>query len=177
MPLNRAEKEAIVQRIATVAGTAISAAAAEYRGLTVAQITDLRNKAREAGVFLKVVPNNLAKLGVTNTKFECLKTELTGPLILAFSEEAPGAAAKIFRDYAKKNDKLVVKALALGGNLIDVKNIAMVADLPTRDEALSTLLAVMKAPISKFVRTLAEPTAKFVRTIAAVRDQKQEAGA
>lgn len=177
MPLNRAEKEAIVQQIATVAETAVSAATAEYRGLTVAQITDLRNKAREAGVVLRVVPNNLAKLAVANTDFECLKTELAGPLILAFSKEAPGAAARVFRDYAKKNDKLVIKALALGGNLVDVKHLAMVADLPTRDEALATLLAVMKAPISKFVRTIAEPTAKFVRTMAAVRDQKQEAGA
>lgn len=174
MPLNRAEKEAIVQKMAGVAENAISAAAAEYRGLTVAQVTDLRNKARAAGVYLKVVPNNLAKLAVANTEFECLQSELVGPLMLAFSEEAPGSAARVFRDYAKKNDKLVVKALALGGNLVDVKNLSAVADLPTRDEGLAILMAVMKAPISKFVRTLAEPNAKFVRTVAAVRDQKQE---
>lgn len=174
MPLNRAEKEAIVIQMAGVAQNAISAAAAEYRGLTVAEVTDLRSKARAAGVYLKVVPNNLAKLAVANTEFECLQSELVGPLMLAFSSEAPGSAARVFRDYAKKNDKLVVKALALSGKLIDVKNLSAVADLPTRDEALATLLAVMKAPISKFVRTLAEPNAKFVRTVAAIRDQKRE---
>lgn len=174
MPLNRAEKKAIVEHVAEVAESAISAAAAEYRGLTVADVTDLRNKAREAGVYLKVVPNNLAKLAVANTEFACMQDVLVGPLMLAFSQEAPGSAARLFRDYAKKNDKLVVKILALGGNLVDVKNIATVADLPTRDEAIATLLAVMKAPISKFVRTLAEPHAKFVRTVAAVSDQKQQ---
>lgn len=177
MPLNRAEKEAIVKQMAGVAEQAISAAAAEYRGLTVAEMIDLRNKARAAKVFLKVVPNNLAKLAVANTEFECLQSELVGPLVLAFSEEGPGSAARVFRDYAKKNDKLVVKALALSGNLVDVKNLGMVADLPTREEALATLMAVMKAPVSKFVRTLAEPNAKFVRTVAAVRDKKQEEGA
>jgi len=174
VPLNRAEKEAIVDQMAGVAGTAISAAAAEYRGLTVAEVTDLRNKAREAGVYLKVVPNNLAKLAIANTEFACMHEKLVGPLILAFSQEAPGSAARLFRDYAKKNNKLVVKVLALGGNLIDVENIATVADLPTRDEAIAILLGVMKAPVSKFVRTLAEPYAMFVRAVAAVSDQKQK---
>lgn len=174
MPLNRAEKEAIVQQLAGIAQTAISGAAAEYRGLTVAEITELRNQARAAGVFLKIVPNKLAKLAVAKTQFECLQSELVGPLILGFSQETLGGTARVFRDYAKKNAKLIVRALALNGKLVDVKHLTMVADLPTRDEAIALLMAVMKAPVSKFVRTLAEPNAKFVRTVAAIRDKKQQ---
>ena len=177
MPLNRAEKEAVVKQMAGVATNAISAAAAEYRGLTVEEMTNLRTKAREAGVFIKVVPNNPAKRAITGTEFECMQPTLVGPLVLAFADEAPGAAARVFRDYAKKNDKLIVKVLAVSGELVDVNKLNSVADLPTRDEALASLLSVMQAPISKFVRTLVAPTEKFVRTVAAVRDQKQDAGA
>ena len=173
MPLSRIEKEAIVNSMADVAATAISAAAAEYRGLTVAEMTELRIKARNAGVFLKVVRNTLAKRAIQDTSFACMNDVLVGPLILAFAHEAPGAPARLFRDYAKNNEKLIVKALVVSGQLVDAKNINTVADLPTRDEALSLLLAVMKAPLTKFVRTVAEPHAKFVRAVAAVRDKKQ----
>ena len=177
MPLSRSDKEAIVAEVSEVANSAISAAAAEYRGLSVAEMTDLRVKARNAGLYLKVVRNTLARRAVKDTDFACLDEALVGPLVLAFTQEAPGAAAKLFRDFAKANDKFIVKALAVGGDLVDVKNIDTVANLPTRDEAIATLLGVMKAPISKFVRTLAEPHAKFVRTVAAVRDKKQSEAA
>lgn len=176
MPLSRAEKEVIVTQMAEVASNAISAAAAEYRGLTVAEMTELRAKAREAGVFLKIVPNTLAKRAVNDTSFECMQDALVGPLILAFAEEAPGSAARLFRDYAKQNKKLVVKILAVSGQLYDVNNLDVVADLPTRDEALAQLLSVMKAPVGKFVRTLAAPHAKFVRTLDAVREKRQAEG-
>jgi large subunit ribosomal protein L10 len=175
--LNIEQKKSVVTEVNAVARTALSVVAAEYRGLTVTQLTDLRAKARKSGVYVRVVKNTLARKAVAGTQFECIGAELKGPLILAFSQEDPGAAARVVRAYAKENDKLVATLVSLGGQVLPPKALEQVASLPTRDQALSILLGVLKAPIEKLVRTLAEPHAKFVRTVAAVRDQKQAAGA
>jgi large subunit ribosomal protein L10 len=168
-------KKAIVNEVAEVAANAPSAIAAEYSGITVEQMTQLRQTARASGVYLRVVRNTLARRALENTKFECMRDGLIGPLLLAFSGNEPGTAAKIIRDFAKANDKLVVKLVALDGKLLQPSDIEALASMPSRDQAISMLMAVMKAPISKLARTLAEPHGKLVRTIAAVRDQKQAA--
>jgi large subunit ribosomal protein L10 len=175
VPMRLEDKQALVAEVNAVAAKAYSAVAAEYRGLTVEQVTNLRVKARKDGVWLKVVKNTLAKKAIAGTEFECLKDALKGPLILAFSEEDPGAAARVAKDFAKDNELFVVKALALSGKLLPSTELERLAKLPTRGQALAMLMGVMQAPISKFVRTLAEPHAKLVRTVAAVRDQKQAA--
>jgi len=173
--LTKEQKEAIVAEVAIVARGAHSAIAAEYRGLSVEQMTKLRQDARNAGVYLRVVRNTLARRALTDTGYACMSDSLKGPLILAFSKEEPGAAARVMRDFAKDNDKLVVKAIALSGNLLTPGDLSALATMPTRDEALSQLLAVMKAPIGKLASTLQAPVGKLVRTVAAVRDQKQAA--
>jgi len=168
-------KKAIVNEVAEVAANAPSAIAAEYAGITVEQMTQLRQSARASGVYLRVVRNTLARRALENTNFECMRDGLVGPLLLVFSGSEPGAAAKIIRDFAKANDKLVVKLVAMDGKLLQPSDIEALASMPSRDQAISMLMGVMKAPISMFVRTLAEPHAKLVRTIAAVGDQKQAA--
>lgn len=172
MTLRLEGKKTIVMEVNKVAAQALSAVAAEYRGLSVEQMTNLRRQARGAGVYLRVIRNTLARRAIQGTLFACLDKSLTGPLILAFSQQEPSAAARILRDFAKGNEKLVVTALAFDGQLLHAKDLDKLANLPTRDEALASLMAVMKAPITKLVRTLAEPHAKFVRTIAALRDKK-----
>lgn len=173
--LTKEQKEAIVAEVAIVARTAHSAIAAEYRGLTVEQMTKLRQDARNAGVYLRVVRNTLARRALTDTGYACMSDSLKGPLVLAFSKDEPAAAARIVRDFAKTNDKLVVKVVALSGKLLSPGDLTALATLPTREEALSKLLAVMKAPVEKLARTLKAPADKLVRTMAAVRDQKQAA--
>lgn len=175
MRLTLEAKKAIVNEVAEVAANAPSAIAAEYAGITVEQMTQLRQLARASGVYLRVVRNTLARRALENTKFECMRDGLVGPLLLAFSSNEPGAAAKIIRDFAKANVKLVVKLVALDGKLLQPSDIEALASMPGREQAISMLMGVMIAPISKFVRTLAEPHAKLVRTIAAVRDKKQAA--
>jgi large subunit ribosomal protein L10 len=166
-------KKAVVTEVAEVARGALSAIAAEYRGLSVAEMTALRVNARDAGVYLRVVRNTLARRAFEGTDFACMNESLTGPLVLAFSREEPGSAARVMRDYAKENDKLVIKLVSYGGKLLETSDVARLANLPTKDEAISQLMSVMKAPITKFVQTLQAPHAKLVRTVAAVRDQKQ----
>lgn len=173
MALNLQDKKAIVAEVADVASKAITAVAADYRGLTVTQMTDLREKARNSGVYLRVVRNTLARRAVEGTSFECIQSELIGPLVLAFAEEDPGAPARLIRDFAKDNEHLQVKFLSIDGQLIEGKDIERLASLPTHEEALAKLMSVMKAPVTKFVQTLAAPHTKLVRTLAAVRDQKQ----
>jgi large subunit ribosomal protein L10 len=175
MALKLEDKKAIVAEVAEVANRALSAVVADYRGLTVADLTRLRSEARKANVYVRVVRNTLARRAVAGTEFECMTSALSGPMILAFSQEDPGSAARLFRDFLKGNDKMQVKALAIGGQALDGKQLEAVAKLPTRDEALASLMAMMQAPITQFVRTLAEPHGKLVRTIAAYRDQKQSA--
>jgi large subunit ribosomal protein L10 len=169
------DKKAVVAEVAAVAAQAHSAVAAEYRGLTVSELTDLRKVARESGVYLRVIKNTLARRAVEGTEFACMQEGLVGPLILAFSIEDPGSAARVVQDFSKQHDKFVVKLVAVGGKLYGASEIDRLAKLPTKEQALAMLMGVIKAPIEKFVRTLAEPHAKLVRTVAAVRDQKQAA--
>jgi len=171
--LNLKQKKAIVEEVSEAARSAHSAIAAEYAGLSVAQMTALRQAARKSGVYLRVVRNTLARRALERTEFACMREGLTGPLVLAFSQEDPGAAARVVDEFAKSNDKLVVKLVSIGGKLLEPSAVKALVNLPTRDQALSLLMAVMKAPIGRLARTLAEPHAKLVRTIAAVRDQKQ----
>jgi large subunit ribosomal protein L10 len=166
------DKQAMVTEVQAVAQTAHSVVAAEYRGLTVSQLTGLRAKARQSGVWMRVVKNTLARRAVTGTPYECIAGSLKGPLILAFSKDDPGAAARVVKEFAKGNDKLVPTLVALGGQVYPAAEIDRVASLPTRAQALALLLGVMKAPVAKLVRTLAEPHAKLVRTVDAVRASK-----
>jgi large subunit ribosomal protein L10 len=176
MALNIESKKALVAEVAAVAANAQSVVAAEYRGLTVGKMTELRAKARAAGVYMRVVKNTLARKAVAGTAFENIGPVLKGPLVLAFSKDDPGAAARVIKAFAKDNDKLVATAVSLGGQLLPAKALEQVASLPTRDQALAMLMGTMKAPIQKLVSTLNAAPSKLVRTLAAVRDQKQAAG-
>jgi large subunit ribosomal protein L10 len=175
MALRLEDKKTLVTEVNEIAQKAQSVVAAEYRGLSVAKLTELRAKARASRVYMRVVKNTLARRAVAGTPFECVGDKLKGPLILAFSQDDPGAAARLIKGFAKDHDKLVPTLVSLGGSVLPGKDLDRVASLPTRAEALAQLLGVIKAPIEKFVRTLAEPHAKLVRTIAAVKDQKQAA--
>jgi large subunit ribosomal protein L10 len=173
VPLNLEDKKSIVAEVNVVAADALSAIAAEYRGLTVEEMTELRVKAREGGVYLRVVKNTLARRALEGTDFECMNDSLVGPLVLAFSQEDPGAAARLIKDFAKEHDKLVTKLVSIGGELLAANDIERLASMPTRDQAISMLMAVMKAPVEKLARTMNEVPGKLVRTVAAIRDQKQ----
>ena len=175
MALNLEQKKAIVAEVAEVASSAHSAIAAEYRGLTVAQMTELRAQARSGGVYLRVIKNTLARRAVAGTDFVCMTEGLTGPLVVAFSQEDPGAAARVIKDFAKGHDKLAVKLVAVGGRLLAPDDIETLAKLPTYDQAVSMLMAVMKAPVQKLATTLNEVPGKLVRTLAAVKDAKAAA--
>lgn len=175
MVLKLEDKKTIVNEVADVASKAVSLIAAEYSGLTVAQLTGLRKSARSTGVYMRVVRNTLARRALEGTQFACMQDELVGPLLLAFSTEDPGAAARLIKDFAKDNEKLKVRALAIDSQLLPAEGLNKLASLPTRDEAIALLMSVMMAPITQLVRTIAEPHAKLVRTVAAVRDAKQAA--
>jgi len=162
--LNLDGKKVVVEEVAEVAGKALSAVAAEYRGLTVSELTKLRKTARETGVYLRVVKNTLAKRAVVGTEFECMQDGLTGPLILAFSLEDPGCAARLVHDFAKEHNKLIAKVVAINGQAFDGSELERLARLPTRDQGISMLMSVMKAPVEKLARTLA-----------AIRDEKEAA--
>ena len=175
MVLKLDDKKAIVNEVAEIAKQAASLIAAEYSGLTVKQLTGLRKSARDVGVYMHVVRNTLAKRALEGTQFSCIQSELVGPLLLAFSKEDAGAAARLFKDFIKENEQFKIKALALDNQLLSAKELNKLASLPTRLEAIAQLMSVLKAPITKLVRTMAEPHAKLVRTLAAVRDAKQAA--
>ncbi len=164
MALNLDSKKAVVKEVAVFAAKAHSAIAAEYRGLTVTELTELRKTARETGVYLRVVKNTLAKRAVVGTEFECMQSGLVGPLLIAFSMEDPGSAARLISNFAKTHDKLIAKIVAIGGQAFDGSELTRLARLPTRDQGIGMLMSVMKAP-----------TEKFVRTLAALRDQKEAA--
>ena len=164
MALNLDSKKAVVEEVSAFAAKAHSAVAAEYRGLTVTELTELRKTARETGVYLRVVKNTLAKRAVAGTEFECMQDALVGPLVLAFSMEDPGSAGRLISNFAKSHDKLITKIVAIGGKSYGGSELPRLANLPTRDQGIAMLMSVMKAP-----------TEKFVRTLAALRDQKQEA--
>lgn len=175
MALSFTEKEAVVAEVSRAAAKAYSAIAAEYRGLTVGELTALRVEARKAGVYLRVVKNTLARRALEGTGFACMREGLSGPLILAFSQVDPGSVARVLSDYAKTHPKLVVKLVSIGGKLLPPSEITTLAKMPTYEEALGQLMAVMKAPVQKLARTLQEVPGKLVRTLAAVRDAKQAA--
>jgi large subunit ribosomal protein L10 len=173
--LNLEQKKAIVAEVADVASSAYSAIAAEYRGLTVDEMTELRVQARNNGVYLRVVKNTLARRAVEGTEFECMQEGFTGPLVLAFSQEDPGAAARVVKDFAKDHENLRVTTIAIGGKLLAANELDVLAKMPTYDQAVSMLMSVMKAPIQKFAQTLNEVPGKLVRTVAAIRDAKEAA--
>jgi large subunit ribosomal protein L10 len=166
------DKKAIVAEVADVASKAVSAVAADYRGLTVAEMTQLRAKARENGIYLRVVRNTLAKRAIENTDFACMREAITGSVFLAFSYEDPGAVARLLKEAMRDYEKLTVCALALGGKLLSSKDLDAIAQLPTRDQAIAILMSVMMAPITKLVRTMVEPYTMLVRTVVAIRDKK-----
>ena len=170
------QKQQIVAEVNKVAASALSAVLADYRGLTVAEMTEMRVKARESGVYLRVVRNTLAKRAVEGTEYECLNDAFIGPTLLAFSQEDPGAAARLLKDYAKDLEDLEIKALSIGGEMLGADQLDRVAKLPTLDEARSLLMSVMQAPVVKLARTLNEVPGKLTRTVAAIRDQKQAEG-
>ena len=177
MPLTLEDKKALVSEVSAIAAGAQSVVAAEYRGLSVGQMTELRAKARAQGVYMRILKNTLARKALAGTSFEPIGPRLKGPLVLAFSKDDPGAAARVVKAFAKDNDKLVATLVSLGGQVLPATDVDKVANLPTREQALSQLLAVLKAPIEKLVRTLAAPQTKLVRTIAAIRDAKTAANA
>lgn len=174
MALRLEDKKALVAEVNAVAADAVTAVAAEYRGLTVSEMTALRKEARDAGVYLRVVKNTLARLAITGTDFECMQDTLKGPLLLAFAKDDPGAAARIIKDFAKGHDALKAVSLSAGGQLLPGSDLAKLADLPTLDQARAMLLGVLIAPMSQLVRTLAEPSAMLARTMNA--RAQQEAG-
>ena len=172
MALNLDQKKVVVAELANVAAKAHSLVAAEYAGLTVSQLTELRKKARQGKVFVKVAKNTLVSRAVEGTDYACVKDALVGPMLYAFSQEDPGAAGRLVKEFAKANEKLVPKVVAIGGQMYPGSHVEKLASLPTREQALAMLMGVMLAPITKLVRTLAEPAAKTARAVAAVRDQK-----
>lgn len=175
MALKLEDKKKIVADVNKVATEALSLVVADARGVTVAKMTELRAKARAENVYLHVVRNTLARLAVEGTEFEVAKSAFTGPSLLAFSVEDPGAAARLLKDFAKDEDNFEVKALSVGGELLAADQIDRLANLPTRDQALGLLANVMLAPVTKLVRTFNEVPTKVTRVVAAVRDQKKEA--
>lgn len=175
MAIRLEDKQQIVSEVNQAANSALSAVLADYRGVSVGDLTELRKTARENKVYLRVVRNTLLKRAVAGTEFECIQEVLIGPTILAFSQEDPGAAARVLKDFAKENDNFEIKALSVGGKLLEASQIDVLAKLPTHDQALSILMSVMLAPVTKLARTLIEVPSKVTRVVAAVRDQKQEA--
>lgn len=174
MSLNRQEKAVVVEEVVATVANAQSIVIAEYRGLDVASVTELRKKARESGVYLRVLKNTLARRAITGTSFEDLSGQLVGPLLYGISTD-PVSAAKVMADFAKTNDKLVIKAGSLPNSVLNQEGVKALASMPSREELLSKLLGTMQAPIATFVRTLNEVPTKFVRGLAAVRDQKEAA--
>lgn len=174
MALKLDDKKAIVAEVADVAKHATSIVAADYCGLSVAQLGEMRKSARNSGVYLRVIRNTLARRAFEGTQFACMDPALVGPLVLAFSKNDPASAARLIKDFAKKFEKLVVRALAFNGTLLPASDLNRLASLPTKDEAIAQLMSVLQAPVTKFVRTLAEPHSQLVRAFGAIRDKKQQ---
>ena len=175
MAINIEDKKQIVSEVNKAASSALSAVLADYRGVDVADMTALRKNARENKVYLRVVRNTLLKRAIAETELECIQEVLSGPTILALSDEDPGAPARVMKDFAKENDEFEIKALSVGGKLLEASQIDVLAKLPTLDQARSILMSVMLAPVTKLALMMNEVPSKVTRTVAAVRDQKQEA--
>ena len=172
MALRLEDKKRLVKEVNAVAGDSVTAVAAEYRGLSVEEMTDLRREARKAGVFLRVVKNTLARRAVEGTEFGCMKDTLKGPILLAFAKEDPGAAARVINDFAKEHDALQAVSLSIGGELLPGSDLKKLAELPTLDQARAMLLGLFVAPMNQLVRTLAEPSAMLARTLSARGNQE-----
>ena len=175
MAIGLEEKKQIVSEVNQAAASALSAVLADYRGVNVDELTALRKTARENKVYLRVVRNTLLKRAIVDTEFECIMRVLEGPTLIALSIEDPGAPARILKDFAKENESFEIKALSVGGELLDANQIDVLAKLPTMDQARSILMSVMLAPVTKLARTANEIPSKITRVVAAVRDQKKEA--
>jgi large subunit ribosomal protein L10 len=176
MGLNRNEKSAVIEEVVAQRASGSSVIVAEDRGLEVGAITVLRKRARENGVYLRVLKNTLARRAIAGTPFEGLTGSLVGPLIYGISSD-PVAPAKVLNDFAKGNDKLVLKSGCLPNVKLSAADVQALAMMPSREELLARLLGTLQAPATKFVRTLNEVPGKFVRALAAVQRQKEEAGA
>jgi large subunit ribosomal protein L10 len=174
--LNLDEKKAVVAEISAQVEKAQAIVVAEYRGLEVGNMTDLRREARKSGVYLRVLKNSLARRAVDGTPFAGLSEHMVGPLVYGISPD-PVATAKLLNDFAKTNDKLVIKAGAMPNAVFSAKEVKALATMPSRNELLATLLGTMQAPVAQFARTLNEVPSRFVRTLAAVRDKKEAAPA
>ncbi|MCX2979444.1 50S ribosomal protein L10 [Halieaceae bacterium IMCC14734] len=175
MAIGLEDKKAIVADVNETASSALSLVIADARGCTVDEMTALRRDARENQIMLRVVRNTLARRAFEGTEYECVSETLTGPSLFGFSMEDPGAAARLFKDFAKSNDEFEVKALAVSGQLLGAEQLDVLAKLPTRDQGLSMLMSVILAPATKLVQTMNAVPSKLVRTVAAVRDQKEQA--
>ncbi len=176
MGLNRQDKAAVIAEVSEIVSKSSTLVIAEYRGLSVEAVTKLRAQARKEGVTLRVVKNTLVRRAVEGTEFAGLADQFVGPLVYAFSAD-PVAAAKVLVNFAKDNDKLVIKGGAMANQVMDLEAVKTLASMPSRDELLAKLMATMNEPIAKFVRTINEVPARFVRTVAAVRDAKEKAAA
>jgi len=174
MAIGLEDKKAIVADVNETAANALSLVVADARGVTAGAMDELRKQARENGVRLRVVRNTLAKRAMQGTEFECVNDALSGPSIFGFSMDDPGAAARLFKDFAKEQEEFEVKALSVGGKALDANQIDALASLPTLEQALGQLASVMIAPVTKLVRTFNEVPSKVTRAVAAVRDQKQD---
>ncbi len=173
MALSLEQKKALVTEVNSVAVSAHSAVAAEYRGLTVGEMTALRVEARNSGVYIKVVKNSLARLAMEGTDFQCMQEHLKGPLLLAFSKEDPGSAARVIKGFSKDHDKLVTVSVSIGGELYDAADLDRLAALPNLDEARGMLLRTLNGPLTQLVRVLAEPAGMLARTIQARGEQTE----
>lgn len=177
MALNIEEKKAIVANVNETAANALSLVIADARGVNVSDVTTLRKQAREAQVELRIIKNSLARRAFEGTEFACVEELLVGPSLFGFSMEDPGAAARLFKDFAKENDNFEVKGLAVSGQMLGKEQLDVLASLPTREQALGQLASVLIAPVTKLVRTFNEVPSKVTRAVAAVRDQKQQEAA
>jgi large subunit ribosomal protein L10 len=171
LSLNLEEKKAVVAEVAAQVAAAQTVVVAEYRGITVEHMTQLRAQARKEGVYLRVLKNTLVRRAIADTPFAGIADQLVGPLAYGISQD-PVAAAKVMHEFAKTNDKFVVKAGAMPNFIMSAKDVGNLASMPSREELLSKLLGTMQAPIAQFVRTLNEVPTKFVRGLAAVRDKQ-----
>ena len=176
MGLNLEQKQAVVSEIAAQLGKAQSVIVAEYRGLDVGAVTDLRAKARKSGLYLRVLKNTLARRAVKGTPFEKLSEQMVGPLMYGISQD-PVAGAKVLSEFAKENELFVIKAGAMPNAVMSAQDIKALSQLPSREELIAKLLGTMQAPVTKLVRTMNEVPSKFVRTLAAYRDTKEKATA
>ncbi len=163
-------KKAIVKQVNSLAKVSVSVGVAEYCGLTVEQMTNLRSSAIDANVTLRVVKNSLAKRALVKTECECVFLVLSGPIILGFSQEDPGAVARVFKNFIKENKNLVVKGLGVSGEFVKSNQLQRIADLPTKDQAIGITMTLMLAPVEKLVRTLIEFPTKVTRVVSAVCD-------